>query len=306
MDKISKLVEVAKEQDCKIIFDAELSNYTTFKIGGKCPVLIELNSVESCKILVPLAKKLDIKFHIFGNGSNLIVDDFGISAVVFHINFCEKLLIGNGVVSCSAGLKLANLCNFAADNSLSGIEFAYGIPGTLGGALYMNAGAYGGEICDVVLSVEVMDLDGNSHIFKKEECEFSYRHSKFVGANYIILSAKLQLFDGNQDEIKQKMLEIISKRRDKQPLEFPSAGSAFKRPEGNFAAKLIEESGLKGFSVGGACVSEKHSGFIVNKGGASFSELMELIEAVKKKVYSDSGIMLECEPEIITERAEFL
>ncbi len=306
MDKISELVEHAKNQDCDIIFDAELWRYTSFKIGGKCPVLIELNSIESCKILVPLASKLGIKYHIFGNGSNLIVDDYGISAVVFHINFTERFLKDNDVMYCEAGAKMSRICGHAANNSVSGLEFAYGIPGTIGGAIYMNAGAYGGEICDVVSSVEVMDLDGNVFNFTKEDCEFSYRNSIFTGKKYIILSAELQLSKEDIIEIKDKMLSIIGKRQDKQPLDYPSAGSTFKRPEGYFAARLIEESGLKGVSVGGAEVSKKHSGFIINKGGASFSDVMELIGIVKEKVYTDSGIVLECEPEIITERAEFV
>ena len=189
-------------------------------------------------------------------------------------------------------------CRVALDNSLTGLEFAFGIPGSVGGALYMNAGAYGGEMKDVTVSCRYIDENGEIRVMRAEEMELSYRHSVFEENGGIVASVTLKLKKGEKADISAKMNELMSRRREKQPLELPSAGSTFKRPEGDFAARLIEAAGLKGFSVGDAAVSEKHSGFVVNKGGAVFSDVIRLIEAVKERVYAQSGIMLECEVRI--------
>ena len=209
------------------------------------------------------------------------------------------------VLTCQSGASLSKICLYALENSLSGLEFAYGIPGTLGGAVFMNAGAYGGEMKDVITSVKAMDRQGNIKTYLPDELELSYRRSRFTNSGEIILSADIRLENGDKTEIKAKMDKLTEQRRSKQPLEFPSAGSTFKRPEGSYASLLIEQCGLKGVHVGDAEVSTKHSGFIINKGNADFSQLMELIDVVKNTVKEKTGYVLECEPLIISDKKEF-
>lgn len=301
-----KLLEKEAENiGCKVIHNADLKKYNTFRIGGKAAMLIELASLEACEKLIPLAEKENISYYIFGKGSNLIVDDNGINGVIFHISSDEIKLLDETRVYCAAGVPLSKLCMFALENGLSGLEFAYGIPGSVGGAVYMNAGAYGGEVKDVIESAEAIDTNGNSKRYSVDELEMSYRKSVFSGGKNVIVSAVFKLAKGEKSEIKAKMDELMQKRRSKQPIEYPSAGSTFKRPEGSYASLLIEQCGLKGYSVGDAQVSEKHSGFVVNKGNASFDDLMKLICDVKKVVYDKTGYRLECEPEIISDREEY-
>lgn len=214
-------------------------------------------------------------------------------------------MIGEDTIRCFAGVPLVKLCGFALDNGLGGLEFAYGIPGSVGGAVYMNAGAYGGEMKDVLASVTALDINGNIHEYSADELEMSYRHSRFTDSGEVILSAEFRLQKADKNSIKARMSELMEKRRSKQPLEFPSAGSTFKRPEGAYAAQLIEECGLKGFTVGNAQVSEKHSGFVINRGGASFDDVMAVIAEVKRTVAEKTGYRLECEPIIISEREEY-
>lgn len=299
-EKLEAVKKEAMKFGCRISENEPLSRYTTFGIGGKCPLMIEINGEECLKSLPKLMKSLDIPFYVIGKGSNLLVKDSGIDIVFLHIgkDFSD-ISEGNGVITCQAGASLAAVSAFARDRGFTGLEFAHGIPGNMGGAVFMNAGAYGGEMKDVVISVRAADYFGNITDFSREELDFGYRHSKFSGGGYIIISARLALNKGNKEEITEKMEELARKRREKQPLEYRSAGSTFKRPEGTFAALLIEQCGLKGYSCGDAQVSEKHSGFVINKGGASFEDVMNVIEHVKKTVYSQTGIMLECEPEII-------
>lgn len=299
-----KIAAEAEILGCKIEKDAPLKDRTTFKIGGNCDLLVHMNGEESFLRLVPLAEKLGVPYYIFGKGSNLIVDSDGIAGVVFLSgkDFSEIVSVDGDTFVCQAGASLVQICNKALEQSLTGLEFAYGIPGTLGGAVFMNAGAYGGEIKDVVSSVKAMDRQGNVKAYSNAELDFSYRHSRFCQSGEIILSAEINLRKGEKSEIKAKMEELMEKRRSKQPLEYPSAGSTFKRPEGNYAAALIEQCGLKGVHVGGAEVSEKHSGFIVNKGNADFAELMELIGIVRDTVKEKTGYVLECEPLIITDK----
>lgn len=299
-----KIAAEAEALGCKIEKDAPLKDRTTFKIGGNCDLLVHMNGEESFLRLVPLAERLGVPYYIFGKGSNLIVDSDGISGIVFLSgkDFSEVSSVDGNTLVCRAGASLVNICNKALELGLTGLEFAYGIPGTLGGAVFMNAGAYGGEMRDVVSSVRAMDRQGNIREYSNAELDFSYRHSRFCKSGEIILSAEISLQKGEKSEIKAKMEELMEKRRSKQPLEYPSAGSTFKRPEGNYAAALIEQCGLKGVGVGGAEVSEKHSGFIVNKGNATFAELMELIGIVKATVKEKTGYVLECEPLIITDK----
>ena len=299
-----KIAAEAETLGCKIEKDALLKDRTTFKIGGRCNLLVQMNGEESFLKLVPLAEKLGVPYYIFGKGSNLIVDSDGISGVVFLSgkDFSDISKSDGETLICQAGASLVNICNKALEQGLAGLEFAYGIPGTLGGAVFMNAGAYDGEMKDVVTSVKAMDRQGNIKVYSNSELDFSYRHSRFCQSSEIVLSAEIKLQKGDKSEIKAKMDELMEKRRSKQPLEFPSAGSTFKRPEGNYAAALIEQCGLKGVHVGGAEVSTKHSGFVINKGNASFAELMELIRIVKDTVKEKTGYVLECEPLIITDK----
>ena len=299
-----KIAAEAEALGCKIEKNAPLKDRTTFKIGGRCDLLVHMNREESFLKLVPLAEKLGVPYYIFGKGSNLIVDSDGISGVVFLSgkDFSEITQKNDTAFVCQAGTSLAQICGKALEQGLTGLEFAYGIPGTLGGAVFMNAGAYDGEIKDVVSSVRAMDRQGNVKIYSNSELDFSYRHSRFCQSGEIILSAEIMLKKGEKSEIKAKMDELMKKRRSKQPLEYPSAGSTFKRPEGSYASLLIEQCGLKGVHVGDAEVSTKHSGFIINKGNASFAELMELIQIVKNTVKEKTGYVLECEPLIITDK----
>ncbi len=294
----------AAKMGCSAEKNAVLKNYTTFRIGGKCSLLVKLNSEESFLKLVPLAEQLKVPYYIFGKGSNLIVDSDGLNGVVFVVgkDFSGISLKNDNILTCMAGAALSQICISALENSLSGLEFAYGIPGTLGGAVFMNAGAYGGEMKDVILSVKAMDKQGNIKEYSADELGFSYRRSRFTDSGEIILSADIRLEKGDPAAIKEKMDKLMEQRRSKQPLEFPSAGSTFKRPEGSYASLLIEQCGLKGVHVGDAEVSTKHSGFIINKGNASFSQLMELIRIVKDTVKEKTGYVLECEPRIITDK----
>ncbi len=289
--------EICKKHGGEYRENEPLSGYTTFRIGGRCPIAVKPNSSEClCEILAAF-KRENVSNRIMGKGSNLLISDSGITEPVIMISsdmgkieFSEE-----GIVTCEAGASLMSLCREAADRGLSGIEFAFGIPGSVGGAVYMNAGAYGGEMKEIVLSCTYADGEGSLHKIFNEDMEFSYRHSFFCGKPFVITEIELKLSKGDKKAITEKMTELLGKRKDKQPLEYPSAGSTFKRPEGDFAGRLIEAAGLRGFTVGGAQVSEKHCGFVVNRGGASFYDVMELINQVKELVYRDSGIKLECE-----------
>ncbi len=300
----SVIAAEAAAMGCETEKNAVLKNYTTFKIGGKCPLLVKMKGEESFLRLIPLAEKLGVPYCIFGKGSNLIVDSDGISKVVFLSGngFADISIIRGTTVRCQAGAALSGLCKFAQENGLSGLEFAYGIPGSVGGAVFMNAGAYGGEVKDVITSVRAMDRSGTVTEYPAEKLDFAYRHSRFSNSGEIVLTADFKLKSGDKAQIKAVMEDILERRRSKQPLEFPSAGSTFKRPAGSYASLLIEQCGLKGCHVGDAEVSTKHSGFIINKGGADFSQVMELIETVRKKVLEETGYELECEPLIISDK----
>lgn len=294
------VAERAAALGCTVINEALLKNYTTFKVGGKCG-MIKLNSAASCGELVKLMNELGEEFIVLGKGSNVIADDNGTEKTVLLIgDEMSDIDIEDDIIRCGAGASLTAVCRAALKAELTGLEFAYGIPGSVGGGVYMNAGAYGGEIKDIILYAEAVSRSGGSvRRFSPEEMELSYRHSRFMQDDHIITSAAFKLAHGNADEIKAKMNELMDKRRTKQPLEYPSAGSTFKRPEGSYASLLIEQCGLKGMSVGGAEVSTKHSGFIINKGGATSADILALIEKVRETVREKTGYELECEPVII-------
>lgn len=287
--------------NCVVKYDEPLKNHTTFQIGGKCIALIEPKKVEDIIEAIKICRENNLKFFVIGNGSNLLVPDDGYNGVIIKIKseFSNIQVEGECLIT-QSGAKLSEVYTVAYENSLTGFEFASGIPGTIGGAIFMNAGAYGGEIKDIVESVEVLDLD-NYEVkeLKNEELEFSYRKSIIQRKNYIVLTIKLRLKKGNKEEINAVYEDLRKKRNSKQPLNFGSAGSTFKRPEGHFASKLIEDAGLKGYHINDAWVSEKHSGFIVNKGNASYKEVMELIEYVQKVVFEKFEVKLETEVRIL-------
>ena len=287
--------------NCVVKYDEPLKNHTTFQIGGKCIALIEPKKVEDIIKAIKICRENNLKFFVIGNGSNLLVPDDGYNGVIIKIKSeFSNIQVEWECLIAHSGAKLSEVYTVAYDNSLTGFEFASGIPGTIGGAIFMNAGAYGGEMKDIVESVEVLDLD-NYEVkeLKNEELDFSYRKSIIQRKNYIVLTIKLKLKKGNKEEIKAVYEDLREKRNSKQPLNFGSAGSTFKRPEGHFASKLIEDAGLKGYHINDAWVSEKHSGFIVNKGNACYREVMELIEYVQKVVFEKFEVKLETEVRIL-------
>ena len=292
------LLNILNKED--IFVDEPMKNHISFKVGGPADFLVKPRNVEQLKDLLSLLNKEDIPYLIVGNGSNLLVRDGGIRGVVIKIsdNFNEFKIEGNTVYAQSGAL-LSFMGKAILNESLTGFEFAAGIPGTLGGAIAMNAGAYGGEMKDIVKSVKLMDLEGNILELSNEEMQFAYRKSIISKKDYIVLSAIIELKEGNFEEIRESMRELTKSRVTKQPLNLPSAGSTFKRPEGYYAAKLIEDSGLKGLTLRGAQVSDKHSGFVVNLGNATAKDILDLIYIVKNIVNSKFGIMLEEEVKIL-------
>ena len=287
--------------NCVVRYDEPLKSHTTFKIGGNCIALIEPREISDIIEAVKICRKNSIKFFVIGNGSNLLVPDEGYNGVIIKLKSeFSTIQVEGEYLIVNSGAKLSEVYTVAYENSLTGFEFASGIPGTIGGAIYMNAGAYGGEMKDIVESVQVLDLDNfELRELKNEELEFSYRKSIIQRRNYIVTTIKLKLQKGNKEKINAVYEDLRERRNSKQPLNFGSAGSTFKRPEGHFASKLIEDAGLKGYHINDAWVSEKHSGFIVNKGNASFKEVMELIEYVQKVVFEKFGVKLETEVRIL-------
>lgn len=278
--------------------------HTSFRIGGNADCLIEVQSAEFLRKLLSACSEYAVPYFVLGLGSNLLVSDKGIRGVVIKLDgdFNKITMEDDCTVRCGAGVSLAKLCNFAAVNSLGGLEFAWGIPGSVGGAIYMNAGAYGGEIKDVVISSCYTAPDGDVGVLIGKENDFSYRHSYYSDKKLIITEAKFKLYSRPSEDIFHQMQEIMDKRKSKQPLNRPSAGSAFKRPKDNsYAAALIEECGLKGFHIGGAQVSEKHSGFIINQGFATAEDVKELIQYIQKTVLEQKKIALEPEIKFVGE-----
>ena len=282
-----------------VLYDEPLSGHTTFKIGGPADALVLPESRDGLYKLINLLKNCDIRFMIIGNGSNLLFSDNGYRGVIIKISRnMSDIDIKNNIIYTQSGAFLSKIAQEAMKASLTGLEFACGIPGTVGGAVYMNAGAYGDEIKDIFLSAEILADDGSVNTYNPDEMDFSYRHSR-LSEYGILLSAVFKLQEGEYQSIKTKTDELTERRRSKQPLDLPSAGSTFKRPPGHFAGKLIMDSGLRGFSIGGAQVSEMHCGFIVNTGGASCSDVLRLIEHVQSTVLNCFNIELVPEIRII-------
>lgn len=274
-----------------------LCNHTTLHIGGEADYLVTPSSINEIKDIISLCKRCNLTFFIIGNGSNLLVSDHGYRGLIIKLgdDFSTVNIEENGMVRAQAGVLLSKLSGDIARSSLTGFEFAAGIPGTLGGAVTMNAGAYDGEIKQVIVAAKVMDFEGNIREYTKEELQLAYRSSILQKKQLVLLEAVLQLQDGNSNEIFEKIRDLNARRREKQPLNEYSVGSTFKRPTGFFAAKLIEDAGLRGYQVGDAAVSTKHCGFVVNKGNATAKEFMAVIEDVTRIVKDKFGVTLEPE-----------
>ncbi|HHZ02609.1 MAG TPA: UDP-N-acetylmuramate dehydrogenase [Tissierellia bacterium] len=284
----------------KVLKDEPLKNHTYFKIGGPASIFVEPEDTEELKTVLKLINIYNADRFVMGNGTNLLVADEGYKGVIIKIgDKFNKVFKEGNIVTAGAGVLLSSLSKYLAKESLTGFEFAGGIPGCLGGAISMNAGAYGGEMKDVVIRVKCMDYEGKIHEFSNEEMNFQYRRSKISDSPYIVLEAELQLEVGNESEIMEKMKELNEKRTSKQPLNLPSAGSTFKRPSEGYASKLIEDAGLKGLKYKGAMVSDKHSGFIVNYDNACCQDVLELMRIVISRVYDKFQIKLEPEIKII-------
>lgn len=288
-DKILKKLEVSYK--C----NEPMSQHTSFKIGGAAECFVEPSSAEELSKLLILTEENAIPVTVIGNGSNLLISDLGIDGIVVStLKMKEIRLVDETHIFAEAGASLTAVCLFAKNNSLTGLEFAYGIPGSVGGALYMNAGAYGGEMSGVVESAISLS---NGKIIERsiDELALSYRHSVYTDNNEIIMGVTFKLEKGNMEEIEEQMNTLMQKRKTSQPLEYPSGGSTFKRPEGYYAAALIDECGLKGLSVGGAEVSRKHAGFVINRENATCSDVLALVEKIKESVFEQKGVKLETE-----------
>ena len=280
-----------------------LDRYTTFRVGGPAALMALPKSEGEVRLALRTAAELGVEPFFLGNGSNLLVADEGYPGFIVKLStsvsdFVQTREVDRGLEAGGA-IPLPRLANAALDRGLTGLEFASGIPGSLGGAVTMNAGAYGGELCQVVESVTVMDRQGNVEKIPNAACKFSYRHSAFEDGSRLILSARFALQQGDRAEIKAKMDDLNARRQEKQPLEYPSAGSTFKRPQGHFAAALIDQCGLKGLTVGGAQVSEKHAGFIINAGGATCADVLALMDRVRERVLAATGVTLEPEVRLL-------
>ena len=275
------------------------SEFTSFKIGGECFVVYPANESELINI-IRFCRDNTFKFIVLGCGSNVLFSDDGYDGAVILTQKLNKVNCSDDIITAECGAQLSTVCKTAYKNGLCGLEFAYGIPGSVGGAVFMNAGAYGGETKDVILKVRAYSFDDDKVLeFDNAECDFGYRHSVFEDKNFIILSAEYKLTAADKTEIKAKMDDYIGRRKSKQPLNYPSAGSVFKRYPGRYTGQMIEASGLKGYTVGGAQVSEKHAGFIVNKGGATASDVLELIEHIKSVIKEREGVDIETEIRVI-------
>jgi len=283
----SEKIEYSKNEPMRL--------HTSFKIGGEADLFVNVGSVEQLRAVIVKANELKLPFFVIGKGSNLLVSDKGIEGVVISISSLDEITVKGNTLTAFSGASLASVCTVALENSLSGLEFAYGIPGSVGGALFMNAGAYGGEMSQVVKSATYVTTDGEIGEISIKDMQLGYRTSVFKTNNAIITSVTFELLKGDKGEIKAKMLDFTNRRVQKQPLEYPSAGSTFKRPEGYFAGALIEENGLKGKSVGGAQVSIKHAGFVINTGDATCCDVLKLIEFIQNTIKENNGVELETE-----------
>lgn len=301
---LDELERAAVAAGCLTVRDEPMNRHTTFRIGGPADLFVTVCSEEGMQLLLRETSRLHVPLFVLGKGSNLLVSDRGVRGCVAVLagDFNEISLRGETNISCGPAVSLAGLCNFAKKNQLAGLEFAWGIPASVGGAAFMNAGAYGGEMSTVVDRVHALLPDGTPAVFHGEELCYSYRHSAFMDNGGVITQVVCRLEHGNRDSIALLMEDYYTRRKEKQPLNKPSAGSVFKRPEGHFAGALVEQCGLKGLREGGAAVSEKHAGFIVNAGGATCADVRRLIERIQETVFRETGVALECEVKLVGEQ----
>lgn len=291
-----EILQQAYEEKLHIEWNVPLAKFTTFHIGGPAECMITAKSECDIKEIIQFAKTHQIPLHILGNGSNLLVDDEGVNGIVLHIGRgMQSVTVQGKEIIAEAGARMAQVAKAALDNALTGLEFAYGIPGTIGGGVIMNAGAYGGELCQVVTKVEAYDKEGNFYTFANKDLQFGYRKSLLKEKGYIVTKVYMECAEGDQQAIKALMSDLSARRREKQPLEYPSAGSTFKRPEGYFVGKLIEDTNLKGASVGGAKVSTKHGGFIINEKDATSKDVRALIRYIQDTIFQKYKVELEPE-----------
>ena len=297
---VMELQEKLGEEGLKL--QEPMKDHTTFRVGGPADLFLMPENAEELKESIEILKKHDVPMMVIGNGSNLLVRDKGIRGAGIQVyNRMAEITVDDEIIEAQGGALLSAVAAKAADASLTGLEFASGIPGSIGGAVVMNAGAYGGEMKDVLVSVDVLTKELEVKTIPAEELELGYRHSIVPEAGYIVLGAKLKLTKGEDAAIRGRMAELAEQRREKQPLQYPSAGSTFKRPEGYFAGKLVQDAGLKGKTIGGAQVSEKHSGFLINIGGATAQDILDLIAFCQKEVKDQFGVTMETEVKIVGE-----
>lgn len=287
------------DEDVKI--DEKLSRYVNFKVGGPADILVTPKNKEQIIKTVSICKENNIPFYVIGNGSNLLVKDGGFRGVVISLTKVNNITVDGERIKAECGAMLKQVSDKAVENSLTGFEFACGIPGTVGGAVFMNAGAYNGEMSQVIESADVINEKGEIITLNNEELDLGYRSSIVMKKGYVVLSTTFKLEKGEVKSIKDLVADLTDKRESKQPLEYPSAGSTFKRPEGYFAGKLIQDAGLKGYGIGGAAISEKHSGFVINKGGATAKDILDLIHHIQDEVKKQFGVELHTEVRIIGE-----
>lgn len=298
MNQLSILPQklMARCPNMTILHQAPMTKRTSFRIGGPATLMVIPNSMEELVATVQEAYALELESFYIGNGSNLLVSDQGVDCLVIKLGGgLSQVSCEGNTITAQGGILLSQLANYALECGLTGLEFAHGIPGTLGGGITMNAGAYGGELCQVITEVTCLTTEGELQVLSTEDCQFTYRHSAFSDGGRAIVKAKFQLQPGNPEEIHNRMDDLMNKRREKQPLEYPSGGSTFKRPEGYFASALIESAGLKGYTIGGAQVSQKHSGFCINYGNATCEDMDALMAHVQKVVLEETGVSLEPE-----------
>lgn len=299
MNIVDDLIKIVGSEN--ILQNEPMSKHTTFRIGGNADVFVTPNTTESLEAIISYVTNNNIPYYIIGNGSNLLVKDNGFRGVIIQLyKKFANIVVNDNVITAQAGALLSTVAKTALNNSLTGMECLSGIPGTIGGAVCMNAGAYGGEMKDIVVKTKVIH-NGKIETISNNDSDFGYRKSKIMSENMIVVETVLSLKKGNKEEIQSKMSDLLTQRNSKQPVELPSAGSTFKRPEGYFAAKLIDDSGLRGYSVGKAQVSPKHCGFVVNNGGATAKDVLTLMHNVSSVVEDNFGVKLEPEVRIIGE-----
>ena len=299
--KIEEIINNSSLKGADVFYNEEMSKHTSFKIGGSAECYIKVNKIEDLQEVLRISNENLIPLTVIGNGTNILVKDNGIKGIVAKINIKNIEIKDDNVVQASAGNSLAEIAQIEKQNDLTGFEELSGIPGTIGGAIRMNAGAHGKEIKDIILNATAIDYEGNIRKFTTEEMKFEYRNSIFSKEKYIILEVEMKLEKGNREEIQEKMRGFAEWRKERQPLEYPNAGSTFKRGEGFITAALIDQCGLKGHAVGGAQISNKHAGFIVNTGNAKAEDVLQLVEITKKEVKEKFGKEIQLEIEVIGE-----